>query len=597
MITIAKILIANNGIAAVKEIRSIRKWSYETFGDEWSIQFTVMATSKDLKINADQYIEVPNNYIYLMGHASENPKLPESLAQSKHKMVFIGPLSSAMRSLGDKISSIIVAQSANFPTMDWSEACIKDVDDGLNKANAIRIKASEGGRGKGIRKVENPDNFKQPFAQVQGEVHGSPIFIMRLARDARHLEVQIIEEAPVTIAKQETFESMENTAVRLAKLVGYVSAGTVEHPTTEMVSGVNYLLLNYKSLCLFKPAPKGHQHECLEYFSVNSAGGLHEFADSQFGYISLWGESSTISKEYDRTLEPRWNISSKLIETQAFEDNSFTTGQRVGIHYKFTAIRSAPDSFTLYLNGSRVQVSVRWWVIKNDPTQLRSLSPGKLVRCLVESGDHVKRGDAYAEIEVNNAIVQFIKQQNSTFESGDIIGVLTLDDPNSHYGDDGYDYRTPSYDSLKALIDTRVAVFVVLPNFFYHHDSWINSATTYSPTGSGMRRSSSISDLSYLVPKTKNEPFCVGAMISCTLNEEIERNIPRILKLFPKIQTVKGWKSQDPLDRNNINNVLNIALRLEDDAIEDEALKKQHKPLIQRHSYELREHGIRRITI
>ncbi|CAI2193520.1 14334_t:CDS:2, partial [Funneliformis geosporum] len=222
-------------------------------------------------------------------------------------------------------------------------------------------------------------------------------------------------------------------------------------------------------------------------------------------------------------------------------------------------------------------------------------------------------------IATDNAIVQFIKQQNSTFESGDIIGVLTLDDPsqfvtrcllNSHYGDDGYDYRTPSYDSLKALIDTRVAVFVVLPNFFYHHDSWvglaalealnttqINSATTYSPTGSGMRRSSSISDLSYLVPKTKNEPFCVGAMISCTLNEEIERNIPRILKLFPKIQTVKGWKSQDPLDRNNINNVLNIALRLEDDAIEDEALKKQHKPLIQRHSYELREHGIRRITI
>ena len=70
---ITKILIANNGIAAVKEIRSIRKWAYETFGDERAIQFTVMATPEDLKINAeyirmaDQYIEVPggpnnNNY-------------------------------------------------------------------------------------------------------------------------------------------------------------------------------------------------------------------------------------------------------------------------------------------------------------------------------------------------------------------------------------------------------------------------------------------------------------------------------------------------------------------------------------------------------
>ena len=82
---------------------------------------------------------------------------------------------------------------------------------------------------------------------------GSPIFIMKLAGQARHLEVQlladqygnaislfgrdcsvqrrhqkIIEEAPVTIAKPETFEEMERAAVRLAKLVGYVGAGTVE---------------------------------------------------------------------------------------------------------------------------------------------------------------------------------------------------------------------------------------------------------------------------------------------------------------------------------------------------------------------------------
>jgi acetyl-CoA carboxylase / biotin carboxylase 1 len=57
-----KVLIANNGIAAVKEIRSVRKWAYETFGDERAIQFTVMATPEDLQANAD-YIRMADKYV------------------------------------------------------------------------------------------------------------------------------------------------------------------------------------------------------------------------------------------------------------------------------------------------------------------------------------------------------------------------------------------------------------------------------------------------------------------------------------------------------------------------------------------------------
>ena len=309
----------------MKKIRSIRQWSYETFGAERAVEFTVMATPDDLKVNAeyirmaDRYVEVPggsnnNNYANVdlivdvaeragvhavwagWGHASENPRLPETLAE--HKIVFIGPPGSAMRSLGDKISSTIVAQSANVPTMPWSgtgitdtilsdqgyvivaddvyqKACVTSVEEGLERAQQIgfpvMIKASEGGGGKGIRRVDAPEQFKLAFNAVLGEIpgkclepkpltdshssicSGSPIFIMKLAGQARHLEVQlladqygngislfgrdcsvqrrhqkIIEEAPVTIAKQETFEEMERAAVRLAKLVGYVSAGTVE---------------------------------------------------------------------------------------------------------------------------------------------------------------------------------------------------------------------------------------------------------------------------------------------------------------------------------------------------------------------------------
>ncbi|KIW73811.1 hypothetical protein PV04_01901 [Phialophora macrospora] len=339
---ITSVLIANNGIAAVKEIRSVRKWAYEMFGDERAIQFTVMATPEDLQANADyirmadQYVEVPggtnnNNYANVelivdiaermnvhavwagWGHASENPKLPESLAASPKKIVFIGPPGSAMRSLGDKISSTIVAQHAKVPCIPWSgegvdeveidkdgivtvkdhiyeKGCVHSPEEGLEAARKIgfpvMVKASEGGGGKGIRKVDDESQFMELYNAAANEIPGSPIFIMKLAGNARHLEVQlladqygnnisifgrdcsvqrrhqkIIEEAPVTIANQEALHEMEAAAVRLGELVGYVSAGTVEwlyshsdnkfyflelnprlqveHPTTEMVSGVN----------------------------------------------------------------------------------------------------------------------------------------------------------------------------------------------------------------------------------------------------------------------------------------------------------------------------------------------------------------------
>lgn len=221
----------------MKEIRSIRQWSYETFGTERAVAFTVMATPEDLKVNAeyirmaDQYIEVPggtnnNNYANVdlivdiaeragvhavwagWGHASENPRLPETLAANN--IVFIGPPGSAMRSLGDKISSTIVAQSADVPTMAWSgtgisdtvlseqgfvtvaddvykKACVTTVEEGLERAQQIgwpiMIKASEGGGGKGIRKVERPEEFKNAFNAVGGEIPGELLIWLLLGSD------------------------------------------------------------------------------------------------------------------------------------------------------------------------------------------------------------------------------------------------------------------------------------------------------------------------------------------------------------------------------------------------------------------------------
>lgn len=517
---------------------------------------------------------------------------------------------------------------------------------------------------------------------------------MKLAGQARHLEVQlladqygnaislfgrdcsvqrrhqkIIEEAPVTIAKEETFEQMERAAVRLAKLVGYVSAGTVEcelhfklvsnntnflkdlynhnedvfyflelnprlqveHPTTEMVTGVSLpaaqlqiamgIPLNrIRDIRQFygvapngssdidfemsdpnandsqrKPRPKGHvvavritaenpdagfkpssgslqelnfrsSTNVWGYFSVSTAGGLHEFADSQFGHIFAYGEDRQESRKNMivalKELSIRGDFRTtveyliKLLELDAFKDNSITTSwldtlisnkltaerpdttlavicgavtkaylasqscwneyKRIldkgqvpardvlktaftvdfiydNVRYPFTVTQSSTTTWTLWLNGSptvvgarpladggllilldgkshsiywrdevtalRLMVDAKTCLIEqeNDPTQLRSPSPGKLVRYLVDSGQHIKANEPYAEIEVtlfshynrmfNNicnsqvmkmympltasedGTIQIIKQPGVNLEPGDILGILTLDDP------------------------------------------------------------------------------------------------------------------------------------------------------------------------
>ena len=120
-----------------------------------------------------------------------------------------------MRDLGDKIASTLIAQSANVNCVPWNGTgvMVNYTEEGIPEAvykratvstleetiEAVRkigypvmIKASEGGGGKGIRKVVSADTLEAAFRQVQGEVPGSPIFIMKMVKQARHLEVQIL---------------------------------------------------------------------------------------------------------------------------------------------------------------------------------------------------------------------------------------------------------------------------------------------------------------------------------------------------------------------------------------------------------------------
>ena len=129
------------------------------------------------------------------GHASENPLLPNTLAQSNPPIKFVGPAGPPMQALGDKIGSTIIAQTAGVPCISWNGAHVKAVYsretgslpaeayEAASIANAtdaveaasrvgfpVMIKASEGGGGKGIRMVDGPDNVLTAYRQVCGEV-------------------------------------------------------------------------------------------------------------------------------------------------------------------------------------------------------------------------------------------------------------------------------------------------------------------------------------------------------------------------------------------------------------------------------------------
>ena len=405
------------------------------------------------------------------GHASEKPALPNALARSDPPIKFIGPAGPPMHALGDKIGSTIIAQNAGVPCIAWNgahvkaqydretgslpeeafrQACVASASEASEAADKIgfpiMIKASEGGGGKGIRMVSSPEDVQNAYRQVCGEVPGSPIFIMKLSSNSRHLEVQlladeygnaialngrdcsvqrrhqkIIEEGPPIAAPAEVWKRMEDAAVSLAKAEGYTNAGTVEylysesdekfyflelnprlqveHPVTEMITRVNlpaaqlqvamgiplYHIPEIRELygkhrfeddvsdgksvidfevaervppyghCIavritaenaeagFKPTSGGIQEinfrstpNVWGYFSMDSSGSIHEFADSQFGHLFASGTDREQARRNMvlalKELSIRGDISttvdyiSNLIELDDFVENNIDTG-------------------------------------------------------------------------------------------------------------------------------------------------------------------------------------------------------------------------------------------------------------------------------
>ena len=227
------------------------------------------------------------------GFLSENSRFVEMC--EKCNITFIGPTAEMMDKMGNKSQARLTMIEAGVPVVPGTKEPVYDAKRGAVLAESIgypvMIKASSGGGGKGMRIALGPDDFEENFKVAQLEsVRGfgdNTMYIEKYVQEPRHIEFQImadkygnvvqfgerdcsiqrnhqkmIEESPSVALTPELRRRMGDAAVRAAKAVHYESAGTieflldkdknfyfmemntriqVEHPVTEMVSGVDLM--------------------------------------------------------------------------------------------------------------------------------------------------------------------------------------------------------------------------------------------------------------------------------------------------------------------------------------------------------------------
>ncbi|MFQ6058404.1 MAG: acetyl-CoA carboxylase biotin carboxylase subunit [Anaerolineae bacterium] len=224
------------------------------------------------------------------GFLAENPDFPRACQAAG--IAFVGPPPEAIELMGDKVAARRTMQAAGVPIVPGTDTDLRD-DEVLAAARDLGyplfIKAAAGGGGKGMRLVHSPEELERALGAARREALGAfgddRIYLERAIECARHIEFQIladthgniihlgerecsiqrrhqklIEEAPSMALDEDLRREMGQVAVRAARAAGYVNAGTVEflldkdknyyflemntrlqveHPVTEMVSGVD----------------------------------------------------------------------------------------------------------------------------------------------------------------------------------------------------------------------------------------------------------------------------------------------------------------------------------------------------------------------
>lgn len=273
----SKILIANRGEIAVRILRSCKELGIQTVSvhseaDEDSLHVKLADESVCIgpAKSSLSYLNIPSilsaaeitgaDAIHPgYGFLAENEEFARMCAQ--WNVAFIGPKTACIESMGDKIESKRIAREAGVPTLEPALVNELDEEELLAKTKKLGlpviIKASAGGGGRGMRKVDRLEDVLGAVAVLKKEALAGfgddTLFIEKYIERPRHIEVQIladthgniihlgerdctiqrrfqkiIEESPSPVLSGEKREEICESAVRLAKHVGYDSAGTVE---------------------------------------------------------------------------------------------------------------------------------------------------------------------------------------------------------------------------------------------------------------------------------------------------------------------------------------------------------------------------------
>ena len=303
-----KILIANRGEIAIRITRACRELgisSVAIFSDADRDSLHVFladeayhigpSPSKESYLNFRKILEVAKtagvDAIHPgYGFLSENPVFVRACREAG--ITFIGPTPENMESMGDKLSAKALMKKANVPLVPGSDGGVESVEEAKTIVKKIGypviIKASAGGGGKGMRVVRAESELESAFRACRSEgqnYFANPtVYIERFINDPKHIEIQvfgdthgnvvhlferecsvqrrhqkIIEESPSPSVPHEVRLKMGDAAVKAAKSINYVGAGTiefifdnqtkefffmemntrlqVEHPITEAVTG------------------------------------------------------------------------------------------------------------------------------------------------------------------------------------------------------------------------------------------------------------------------------------------------------------------------------------------------------------------------
>lgn len=304
-----KVLIANRGEIAVRIIRACRELGIKTVAvystaDKNSLHAQISdeaicigsANSKDSYLNMKSIISACEitgaDAVHPgFGFLSENPKFARMC--QKCGITFIGPDAKSIEMLGDKAQAKKTMENAGVPVIKGSNGAVNSVEEALKIAEDIGypvlVKASAGGGGRGIRRINNPKEMEEQITIAQQEAlnffGNRSVYIEKLILEPKHIEVQImadnygnvvylgerdcsmqrrnqkvLEETPSPIMTPELRKKMGEDAVKSAKACGYKNAGTieflvdkdknyyfmemntriqVEHPITEAVTGID----------------------------------------------------------------------------------------------------------------------------------------------------------------------------------------------------------------------------------------------------------------------------------------------------------------------------------------------------------------------